>query len=194
MNSAVVGMLLLLALALPPARAALESGMASHMLVQIPLLAVAGAIVVQNLPERRRAQLARWNRGGISGALLALLASAWWMVPRALDLALASPSMELTKFVTLPLLVGAPLALSWGRLGPLGRGLVLGNVLPMWAVVGWMYVVAPVRVCNFYLVEQQVRAGAGLIGASAMVGLMMGAMAFRGSNPATPEARAIEAR
>ena len=194
MISAVSGILLLITLALPASRGGLERGMVTHMLVQIPLLAVAGAIVVHDLPARWRTPLAIWNRGGVTGTLLALLVSAWWMVPRALDLALASPSMELTKFVSLPLLVGAPLALSWSRLGALGRGLVIGNVLPMWAVVGWMYVVAPVRVCNFYLVEQQVRAGAGLIGASAMVGLMMGAMAFRGSNPATPEARAIEAR
>jgi len=183
MNAAVIGTLLLLTLALPASREGLERGMATHMLVQIPLLAIAGALVVRDLPARWRARLAPCNRGGISGILLALIVSSWWMVPRALDLALASRMMELTKFVTLPLLVGVPLALSWNVLGPLGRGLVLGNVLPMWAVVGWMYVVAPVRVCNFYLVEQQVWAGAGLIGASAIVGVTMGAMAFRSVHP-----------
>lgn len=183
MNAAVAGTLLFLALAFPASREALERVMASHMLVQIPLLAIAGAVAARGLPGRWRAQIGTWNRGGVSGTLLALIASAWWMVPRALDLALASPAVELAKFVTLPLLVGAPLALSWRRLGPLGRGLVLGNVLPMWAVVGWMYVVAPVRVCNFYLVEQQVRAGAGLIVAAAVVGVVMGAMAFRSVDP-----------
>jgi len=193
MNFAMSGILLLIALALPASREELERGMATHMLLQIPLLAVAGAIVVHDFPASWRTRLATWNRGGITGTLLALLVSAWWMVPRALDLALASPSMELTKFVSLPLFVGAPLGLSWSRLGALGRGLVLGNVLPMWAVVGWMYVVAPVRVCNFYLVEQQVWAGAGLIGASAIVGVMMGVMAFQSPPSVTPESRATHA-
>jgi hypothetical protein len=84
------------------------------------------------------------------------------------------------KFVTLPLFVGAPLALSWDRLGFIGRGFVIANVLPMWAVVGWLYVVAPVRLCNFHLVEQQVAAGFGLLGAAVVLEVGMGALAFRG--------------
>ena len=106
------------------------------------------------------------------------------MVPRALDLTLASPAMEATKFITLPLLVGAPLALSWRPLGGLGQGFVLANVLPMWAVVGWLYAVSPVRVCNFYLVDQQVAAGVGLLVAAVAVGLTTGLLAFRSGSPA----------
>jgi len=45
-------------------------------------------------------------------------------------------------------------------------------------VVGWLYVAAPVRVCNFYLVEQQVAAGAGLLAATVAVSLVAGAAAF----------------
>ena len=158
-------------LAFPPVRDALERVMIAHMLAQIPLLALVGVIGAAAIPVTLRARIQRWNSGGVSGALLAVIASSWWMVPRALDWALASPFMEATKFVTLPLLVGAPLALSWSSLGTMGRGLVIANVLPMWAVVGWVYIAAPVRVCNYYLVDQQVLAGYGLITVSVAIGV-----------------------
>ncbi|HMC55733.1 MAG TPA: hypothetical protein VKH19_11205 [Gemmatimonadaceae bacterium] len=173
-----IGVLLLLVLVLPSARAALERVMATHMLVQIPLLVVAGALITCDLPERWSRRAADWNAGGIAGTLLALIASSWWMVPRALDLSLASHTMELLKFVTLPLFVGAPVAMSWRALGGIGRGFVLANVLPMWAVVGWMYVAAPVRVCNYYLVSEQVMAGTALVAASIALGVLACASAF----------------
>jgi hypothetical protein len=173
------GALLVGVLALPGMREALERVMAPHMLLQIPLLGMAGALAATGLPLEWKRRIDGWNRGGVSGTLLALIAGSWWMVPRALDLALGSPAMELAKFVTLPLFVGAPLALSWNHLGFIGRGFVIANVLPMWAVVGWLYLVAPVRLCNFYLVEQQVSAGLGLLGAAVGLGVMVGVLAFR---------------
>lgn len=176
---AAFGALLIGVLALPPVRDALERVMILHMLVQIPLLAVGGGLIGAALRPSWRARIGEWNRGGVSGILLALIASSWWMAPLALDLALSSPAMELTKFTTLPVLVGAPLALSWQRLGTIGRGFVIANVLPMWAVVGWLYVAAPVRVCNFYLVDQQVIAGVGLLAASIGLGALVGVRAFR---------------
>lgn len=166
-------------LALPGMRHGLERVMIVHMLVQIPLLAGAGALMAMALPMRWTARLALWNGQGISGILMAVMVSSWWMVPRALDWALASPAMELTKFVSLPLLVGAPLALSWSDLGGMGRGFVIANVLPMWAAVGWLYLAAPVRVCNFYLVEDQTAAGAGLLAVSIVLAGVAACLAFR---------------
>jgi hypothetical protein len=174
-------------LALPWMRQRMESAMIVHMLVQIPLLAGTGALMATALPERWQSSLRAWNGNGVSGTLMALGASTWWMVPRALDSALASPAMEVAKFVTLPLLVGAPLSLSWSRLGGMGRGFMIANVLPMWAVVGWLYVAAPVRVCNFYLVEQQTTAGAGLLASSIALAVAVGCLAFR-SRPSSSAA------
>jgi len=174
--------LLFVALAMPWTRHALERVMIGHMLIQIPLLAITGVLMVQALPASVTTRIARWNGGGVSGTLLAIVASSWWMVPRALDWAIASPGMEAAKFVTLPLLVGVPLALSWAPLGALGRGFVIANVLPMWAVVGWAYVAAPVRVCNYYLVDQQVVTGVGLLTLSVALGAATGAMAFLSPN------------
>jgi hypothetical protein len=185
---AALGALLIIVLSMPGVRNALERVMALHMLVQIPLLAVAGGLMAIGLRPAWKSRIATWNRGGVSGILLALLTSSWWMIPLALDLALSSPLMELTKFITVPLFVGAPLALSWPRVGTIGRGFVIANVLPMWAVVGWLYLAAPVRVCNFYLVDQQVAAGSGLLAASIALGVLVGLLAFRGL-PADQESR-----
>jgi hypothetical protein len=173
------GLGLIALLAMPAARNALEREMITHMLVQIPLLAIAGALLVPGIPRSVRARIAPWNRGGIAGALLAVIVSSWWMLPRALDSALASPLAEWWKFVSLPLLVGVPAALSWGALGTIGRGFVIANLLPMWAVVGWLYIAAPVRVCNYYLLDQQVVAGRGLLWLSFAVGVAVCAASFR---------------
>jgi hypothetical protein len=177
---ALIAALIVAILALPAVRSALEGVMILHMLVQIPLLAVAGGIGAAALRRSWRESLATWNRFGLTGMLLALVVSTWWMVPRALDGALSSGGMELLKFLTVPLLVGAPVALSWRELPFIGKGFVLANVLPMWVVVGWMYVVAPVRVCNYYLVDQQVTAGYGLIAFSIAVAIAVIAI---GSQP-----------
>ena len=180
--SALAGLGLITLLALPWSRHALEGVMMLHMLVQIPMLAGGGVLLAMAITPRWRARLAAWNERGISGILMAAIASSWWMVPRGLDAALASPAMELAKFVTLPLFVGAPLALSWSRLGGMGRAFVIANVLPMWAVVGWLYLAAPVRVCNFYLVRDQAAAGAGLLVASVVLALAAACLAFRPAN------------
>lgn len=179
MSRRFIGALIVALLALPPMRHSLERVMVTHMLVQIPLLAVAGALAVTSLPAQWKTRIASWNVGGVSGMTMALFVSTWWMVPRALDWTLASPLMETTKFLSLPLFVGAPAALSWSRLGGMGRGLVIANVLPMWAIVGWLYIAAPVRVCNFYLVDQQVAAGAGLLAVATALSLVAGGAAFR---------------
>jgi hypothetical protein len=179
MMRGLLGSSIIALLAFPWMRQWMESAMIVHMLVQIPLLAAAGASMAMAVPGPWKARLASWNGNGVSGILMAFGASTWWMVPRALDAALASPVMEVAKFVTLPLLVGAPLSLSWSRLGGMGRGFVIANVLPMWAVVGWLYLAAPVRVCNFYLVEQQAMAGAGLLASSIALAATVGCLAFR---------------
>lgn len=183
MNRAFMGIGLVVLLGLPGARGLLEREMVTHMLVQIPLLAIAGVLIAAGIPSTVRTRIVAWNRRGVAGALLAAIVSSWWMVPRALDSVLASPGAEWWKFASLPLLAGVPAALSWQPLGSIGRGFVIANVLPMWAVVGWLYVAAPVRVCNYYLVDQQVVAGMGLLWLSIAAGLAFCAAAFRSWHP-----------
>lgn len=170
-RSACAGMALAILLALPPVRHLLEASMARHMLFQFPLLMLAGALMTGALPARTRRTLARWNEYGISGLVFVGLTLAVAMVPRLLDLALVDGAIELAKCAVL-LLAGVALRLSWQPAGLLVQGFFLGNVLSMSVVVGQLYVNSPVRVCNAYLLGDQVRLGQALTWGSAFVAAM----------------------
>jgi hypothetical protein len=157
-------------LVLPPARGALESSMAVHMLVQVPLLAACGAMLA-GVPGPWRERLARWNSHGIAGLFAVALAMALLMVPRLLDLAVADWRLDLAKAAVL-LACGAALRLSWRPAGPLVQGFFLGNVLPMTAVVGQQYQDSPLRLCNAYLLGDQVRLGEALVAVSIGIGVV----------------------
>ncbi|HEY0877826.1 MAG TPA: hypothetical protein VGE10_05185 [Zeimonas sp.] len=150
-------------LAVPWMRDWLESSMPLHMLVQMPMLVAAGCLGAAALPTRWRNAIADGVGGVVPCLLAASLASTFWMIPRALDLALAENTVEAAKFVTLPLLVGAPLALAWPRLGVPGRGFVWTNLASMLAVLGWLYRSSPLRACNAYPVGDQRETGEWLV-------------------------------
>ena len=172
------GLILIGILAAPGSRGLLESNMATHMLVQLPLLALGGVLLASAGRARVRRTVEPYNQYGLSGMLVVLFASSYWMLPRALDAALDRPAMELVKFVSLPLLVGAPLGVSWVRLGPVGRGFVLTNTISMIAALGWLYRQSPVRLCNYYLIDQQVVLGDCLLWVALALGLACTARAF----------------
>lgn len=157
------GLLLWLVLATPVARGFLEASMSLQMLVQMPLLGLAGYLLARQLPERVRRVLAAWDRGGVSGLLLASVVSLPWMLPRLMDAALAEPWVELAKFTSLPLLIGLPLALSWPRAGLVVRGVFLMEMVATVFRVGWLYLVAPQQLCVNYLVDDQQRLGTALL-------------------------------
>ncbi len=169
-----IGLLLYFLVASPPVRAWLESRMTTHMLVQIPLLISAGALVSSALPVRFRRWLVSFDAGGISFLLSAALGVAFWMLPRSLDAALDDTLFEVGKFISLPLVTGIPLALGWKRLSPTARVFIASNLVSMLVVLGWLYVTAPVRVCNFYGINEQIVLGrcmAGLAGLFVLVGI-----------------------
>ncbi len=146
------GIGLIALLALPVWRGLLESSLINHMLIQIPLLALAGWMIGRALFS---SLFSDWNERGIPGLLVALFAMLFWMIPRWLDAALSEPLWEVVKFITIPLLIGAPLAISWPRMSSFTRAVVWTNAISMLVVIGWLYVAAPLRVCNNYLVNQQ---------------------------------------
>jgi hypothetical protein len=151
--------MLYLLLASPTVREWMEASMSAHMLLQLPLLAAIGVAACRLLPHRLQDLLLAAAGGAIPCVLLATFASSYWMLPRALDGALTDPLQEAAKFLSLPLLVGLPLGLAWKRLGIIGRSLVWSNAISMLVVLGWLYINAPVRLCNSYLVDQQETAG-----------------------------------
>lgn len=170
------GLLLLGILALPAMRSLMEGDMALHMLLQFPLILLDGWLLAQGLSEQTKAELRKWNHAGIAGLLAASLVLMFWMIPRALDMVLSDGTMEFWKFLTL-IMAGMALELSWQSAGLIVRGFFLGNVLPMMMVVGWLYVEAPVRLCNAYLTDDQLRAGSGLL-ALAIAGSLVWLLAF----------------
>ena len=153
------GLALCLLLATPSLRALLEASMTRQMLLQMPLLALAGWWLATGLPMRWVQALARWNHRGISGFVLASLVGMWWMVPRMLDAALDQPGVALAKFASIPLLFGAPLALSWPEAGFVLRGVVLLEAVATAFRLGWLYLAAPTRLCSNYLLDDQQRLG-----------------------------------
>ncbi len=175
---ACVALGMLAVLALPPVRAALEASMSTHMLIQFPLLAAAGYLIAGALPARWSALAERWNAYGITGLLACALVLSLLMIPRLLDLALVDARIEALKGLSL-LACGAALRLSWRRAGLLVQGFFLGNVLPMTAVAGQLYQDSPLRLCNAYLLDDQVRLGQALVLLAIAVGIGWIAHLFR---------------
>ncbi|MBI3223396.1 MAG: hypothetical protein HYZ46_10145 [Nitrosomonadales bacterium] len=163
-------------LAIPAVRSILERDMALHMLLQFPLILLAGWLLAKGVPEQARSMAQTWNHAGIAGLLVVAMVLIFWMIPRALDLVLIDRTLEFWKFLTLAL-AGAALELSWQPAGMIVRGFFLGNMLPMMMVAGWLYVEAPVRLCNSYLSNDQLRTGSGLL-ALAIAGSMVWLHAF----------------
>ena len=169
-TQAALGLALCVVLAWPPLRQALEASMWRHMVLQFPLLMAAGALLAAALPPRARGAVARWNAHGIAGLVLVACVLAVLMVPRVLDLALRDPAIEAAKVAVL-LGAGAALRLSWRAAGLVVQGFFLGNMLPMTAVVGQLYIDAPLRLCNAYLLDDQARLGQWLIALAVLLAL-----------------------
>ena len=171
-------------LAVPPLRALMESSMVAHMLLQIPVLAALGVWGAALLPDGFRERLDAYNDRGLPFALLAVFMAAFWMLPRSLDGALNQGIMEFAKFISVPLLLGVPLGLSWRRLPLIARGFLWSKLLSMLIVLGWLYSVAPVRLCTNYLVDEQTLLGRSLLMLAGVVALLLaGRLFFAGRAP-----------
>lgn len=141
-------------------RGSLESHPVTHILVQIPALAVAGWLIGDAAAARWPAlRSSSWNLGGATGILVVFFAGAFWMLPRHIDWAINAPAGELAKFVSIPLAIGLPLALSWHRLSLLVHCLIKTNAISMMLSLAWVYATAPERLCNNYLLGQQQQLG-----------------------------------
>lgn len=172
-----------LALWLPPIRRALESVMALHMAAQVPLLITLGVLVAVIARDREPRWLAEADWLGIPGIVAVVLGTSFWMLPRALDEAIGSPAFDLVKFLTLPLLVGLPLGLSWRRMPALGRAFIWANFIPKLGAIGGLYLAAPIRLCVYYRFDQQELAGCTLIAVALALGTTWFVAAFVGWTP-----------
>ena len=164
-------------------RQPLESDPVTHVLVQLPALAVTGALFAPIFSVDGGA----WNRGGIPTLLVALFAIVFWMLPSSIDSALTSPVVEAAKFVSVPFLIGVPLAMGWKRAHPLLRGFIKAQAISMLGILAFLYTHAPVRICNAYLVGDQERLGYGFLFAALGVSLLWIIPLFNPQSDRLPE-------
>ena len=162
-----------LGLAVGP-RAPLTALMSLHMLVQIPLLVLAGLFAEQAwragrpspdpapAPGTRSRPAWSYNEYGVPGLLLVSLVGAGWMIPKALDDALTDWRVAAFKYLGLPV-CGWVLRASLRRSNVVIKLFFLGNFCWMGAIVGMTYLDQPIRLCNAYLQDDQDWAGRGLI-------------------------------
>ena len=118
MSGGLAGWGLFLAVACTPFGTLLERTMTSHMLIQYPLLGLAGTLIALSCTKTCENLCAYLNRGGIPGVLVAGFTLVFWMIPRWVDLSLSDDFVALLKYLSITFLVGFPLAMSWKRLHP----------------------------------------------------------------------------
>lgn len=151
------------------AHAWLEASMATHMLVELPAITAGGWL------STRRTRFDRWqarfDAHGLTALSWAMLASAYWMVPRALELATTAWQHELAKFATL-FVAGALLPGGLQRANRIIQVFFLGNFCAMTAIAGMLYQDQPRQLCNVYSIDDQSVTGIGLVCASCALALL----------------------
>lgn len=162
MQQTFIGIVLYILLLIPPIVSIMESLMILHMLVQIPLLIIAGWLVGQFVMNKYRSFFTKWNDDGVSGVLIFFFITMYWMLPRAMDEALGIWYIELFKFVGLPL-AGLVFRDSWGKLQILGKSFIFLNYISMFGLMGCLYVDSPIQLCNNYLELEQKILGWGFL-------------------------------
>jgi branched-subunit amino acid transport protein AzlD len=165
-RAAVAGLACLLLAALP--RHWLEASMLRHMLLQLPLLVAAGWLLAGR--ARWMARAAVIDQHGVTGLTALLFISAYWMIPRALELSINAPLAEAGKFASL-LVLGALLPGSLKRANWIVQIFFLGNFSWMMAIAGIQYQNMPQQLCNAYLLDDQITTGVALVVASIAIAI-----------------------
>ena len=187
---AVASTLAAAALSVPPLRSLIEQSMVWHMVVQMPLLMLAGWLCAgcwsrtenqspnesPNEPPNGspngspNSAPSAWNQFGLTGGLMTLVVLAYWMLPSSIDRALVLPAADAFKLVSL-WLCGALLQNSAVR-APLGVQLFfVGTVLPMLVWAGLYFASTDLRLCNAYSLDSQIAAGRSLAGLAVLLAL-----------------------
>ena len=158
----IAGLCLWTVLIAPPMRDLLEARLTTHVLIELIGLIIAGYWIGMSLRGPLERSMAQYNRFGASGIIIAITTGIFWMLPRWLDASLDYPAITTAKFLSLPVLLGMPLALSWPQAGMILRGFLKANFISMLAVLSWLYIASPIRLCNNYLVSDQTTYGIAL--------------------------------
>src|SRR5258708_22787449 len=136
--------LLALASELPSLGLWLMRLMLTQMLVQIPLIFLAGVFWSARIACSAGTSWARWNAQGAPGLLFSALVLAFWMTPIALDDAASDSLWEAAKIASV-LAAGISAGISW-RLGSgVAHAFYVGNMVWMTITAGRAYPKYPHR-------------------------------------------------
>ncbi|MCC8363795.1 hypothetical protein LK996_12000 [Lysobacter sp. A6] len=156
----------------------LEQRMFTHMLVEIPLLFAIGAWAAVRMRRHAPAWFATIDANGLTGLTVAMLVSAFWMLPIALDAAVLVPAIGMAKVASV-VLAGWCAVMSLGRARTAVQAFFVLNWVWMTGAVGAMYQQAPERLCNTYLQGDQAHAGIGLVVLTIVVAIAWMTTTFR---------------
>jgi hypothetical protein len=170
------------ALSMPPLRRLIEQNMAWHMVVQMPLLMLAGWVFAQAASASRKhlnawRAVAIWNQFGLTGGLTVLVLLAYWMLPSSIDRALVVPAADAFKVASL-WLGGALLRHSAQRAPLMVQLFFVGTALPMLVWVGLYFANTDLRLCNAYTLSSQIAAGQSLATLAALLAVWWAASAL----------------
>lgn len=141
----------------------LEHTMARHMGLELPGLFILGWFATTCAGRRLTHAIKDWNAHGLPGMMLALLISAFWMLPAALDRAVLNDAMAMAKVASL-VLAGLLAGASWTSAGLVIQAFFVLNWFWMTLAAGLLYQEAPQQLCSVYLADQQNAAGRALVG------------------------------
>ena len=170
------------ALSVPPLRSVIEQSMAWHMVFQMPLLVLAGALAYAAWPQRVGARalvrLATFNQYGLTGFMAAQITIAYWMLPMAIDRAVVSPSFDALKLLTL-FISGLLLADAFKRAPGVLQLFFMGYWVPMMCWLGIYFATTDLRLCNAYSLDSQTATGWRLLALGLLLGATWLAQALR---------------
>jgi hypothetical protein len=122
--------------------------------------------------------LERFDCYGLTGWTFASLVVAFWMIPAALDAALAAQAVNCAKYVSL-IAAGFALRSAMRRSPVVLEAFFIGNLAWMSATVGLVYQSVETQLCLNYLADSQQRAGRGLVVAAIAVLIFWAALRVR---------------
>lgn len=166
---------------LPPVGSTLKHSMLTHMVLQIALLTVLGALLAEAWRRSDRNLISQLRPYRWAMLIVAATTLMLWMIPRLLDAAVQNVAVDALKVMSLAV-GGAVLRLCWTSFGPVIRGLLHVEALASLWRIGWLYLESPTRLCSQYSIGDQQRVGNTLLVLGMVYALWLASNAL-GSRP-----------
>jgi len=169
-QAGILGLLILaIGLSVPPFRFLIEQSMFVQMVIQMPLLFIAGALLNRlSISKNITNIFGYWNVFGLTGFMLAQNILIYWMLPISIDRAVIMPLVDVVKVLTMILagfFVGDALNKSPAAL----QLFFIGYFVAMMIWLGMYFIYTDARLCNAYSLNSQYWTGYGLCAISVMV-------------------------